>query len=126
MRKVHWEILVSVVVVLGGTYLVYNGLAHNAYFWDAQRIWGMGLIVGWTVLSIEYFRQGWIIHHARTSANISVLMPSTYFILQCILFYKGVFFNDWTIIISSLIVNSGVVFYLYQVIKLKSRRARSK
>ncbi len=126
MKKVYWEILISIVFVLGGTFLVYSWLAHNAAFWDAQRIWSIGLIIGWTVFSVEYFRQGWIIHHARTSANTSVLMPLTYFVMQCILFIKGVFFHDWSLIASALILNSGVVFYLYQTIKLKRRRTRSK
>jgi len=119
MKKVHWEILISIVFVLGGTFLAYSWLAQSAYFWDAQRMWSVGLIIGWTVFSVEYFRQGWILHHARTSVNISVLLPSTYFVMQCILFVKGVFFNDWSLVVSALIVNSGVVFYLYQIIKLK-------
>lgn len=113
--------LISAAVVLGGAYLLYSNLGNNAAFWDAQSMWSVALILGWAVYSIEYFRQGWIIHHARTSDNISILLPSTYVVMQCILFIKGVFFHDWSIIVSALIVNSGVVFYLYQVIKIKRK-----
>ncbi len=126
MRKVYWEILISIVFVLGSTFLVYNGLAHNVAFWDAQRVWSIGLIIGWSVVAIEYYRQGWMIHHARTSVNVSALLPSTIFVMECILFVKGVFFDDWSLIVSALIVNSGVVFYLYQIVKVKRNRARSK
>ena len=113
--------LISALFVLGGAYLVYINLESNAAFWDAQHIWSIGLIIGWSVYSIEYFRQGWILHHARTSDNISLLLPSTYLVMQCILFVKGVFFNDWSIIASALIVNSGVVFYLYQALQAKRK-----
>jgi hypothetical protein len=126
MKKVYWEILISIVFVLGSAFLLYGQLESKTAFWDAQSIWSVALIIGWSVYSIEYFRQGWILHHAHTSANISVLLPTTYIVMQCILFVKGVFFRDWSLIASALIVNSGVVFYLYQIIKLKSRRARSK
>ena len=113
--------LISAVVVLGGAYLVYSNLEQNTAFWDAQHIWSIGLIIGWSVNSIEYFRQGWILHHAHTSDNISLLLPATYLVMQCILFVKGIFFQDWSIIASALIVNSGVVFYLYQALQAKRK-----
>ena len=122
VRKVYWEVLISITFVLGGTFLAYSWLAHNAFFWNTQQIWSVGLIIGWTVVAAEYFRQGWMIHNARTSINISALLPSTIFVMQCILFFKGVFFQDWSLIISALTVNSGVVFCLYQIMKKKRRR----
>src|SRR3989344_1028635 len=120
MKKVYWEILISIIFVLGGTFLVYGWLAHNVYFWNAQYIWSVGLIIGWSVVAIEYYRQGWMIHKAHTSVNVSALLPSTIFVMQCILFVKGVFFHDWSLMASALIVNSGVVFCLYQIVKVKT------
>lgn len=121
MRKVYWEILASVVFVLGGTYLVYGQLKSNTAFWDAQSIWSAALIFGWTIVAAGYYRQGWIVHHRHTAANVSLLLPSAVFCVQCLLFIKGVFFYDWSLIIGALIVNSGVVFSLYQIINAKRK-----
>lgn len=121
MKKVHWEILASLIFVLGGTFLVYGQLESNEAFWDAQYLWSVALTVGWTVVAAEYYRQGWMIHKARTSTNISALLPSTIFVMQCILFVKGVFFHDWSLIVSALIVNSGVIFNLYQIMNAKRK-----
>ncbi|MEK7479967.1 MAG: hypothetical protein AAB665_01615 [Patescibacteria group bacterium] len=41
------------------------------------------------------------------------------FFRKRILFIKGVFFNDWSLVFGALIVNSGVVFCLYQIGKRK-------
>ena len=116
----------SMVLVLGGTYVAYGWLAHSAAFWDAQSIWSIGLIIGWGVVAIEYYRQGWMIHHARTLVNVDALLPSTIFVMECILFVKGVFFDDWSMVVSALIVNSGIAFYLYQIIMIKRNPTLSK
>ncbi len=123
MKKVYWEILASVVFVLGGTFLVYGQLESNAAFWDAQSIWSIALIICWTMVAAGYYYQGWVIHHGHTSTNISAVLPSIVFTVQCILFVKGIFFHDWSLILGSLMVNSGVVFCLYQIIKAKRTRA---
>ncbi len=120
MKKVHWEIVASMIFVLGGTFLLYGQLANNTAFWDAQFVWSMALIVCWTMVAAGYYYQGWMIHKGHTTVNVSFVLPSIVFIVQCILFVKGVFFHDWSLIFGSLIVNSGVLFCLYQIVKTKT------
>lgn len=122
MRKIHWELVISIVFVLGGSALTYSFLANESYFWNAQRVWSVALIIGWSVVSFEYFRQGWMIHRARTAVNVSAILPATVFAMQCVLFIKGVYFGDWSLVIGALIVNSGVVFTLYQIAKMTKKR----
>ena len=119
MKKVYWEIAASVVFVLGGTFLVYGQLEDKTAFWDSQSIWSVALNIGWMVVAFGYYYQGWMIHHGHTSTNVSAVLPSTVFVVQCILFVKGIFFHDWSLVSGALMVNSGVVFCLYQVIKAK-------
>ena len=122
MKKVYWEILASIVLVLGGTYVIYGYLANYADFWNAQTTWSIALIVGYSVVAAGYYRQGWMIHHRHTDANISALLPCAVAIVQCLLFIKGVYFKDWSLIAGALLINSGVVFCLYQIVKAKARR----
>lgn len=119
MKKVYWEILISMTFVLGGAFLVYGQLESKTAFWDAQSIWSVALIIGWIVVAFGYYYQGWMIHHGHTSVNVSAVLPSTVLVVQCLLFIKGIFFHDWSLIIGALIVNSGVVFCLYQIVKAK-------
>ena len=122
MKKVYWEIIASAVFVLGGTFLLYGQLKNNTAFWDAQTVWSVALVVSWTVVAAGYYRQGWMVHHRHSAANLSLLLPSAVFIVQCLLFIKGVFFHDWSLVIGALIMNSGVVFCLYQIVKAKGTR----
>ena len=101
---------------------MYGQLQSNAAFWGAQSTWSIALIAGWIVVAAGYFHQGWMVHHRHTATNVSSLLPAAVFVIQCLLFIKGVFFRDWSLIISALIVNSGVVFSLYQIIKEKGPR----
>jgi hypothetical protein len=117
MRKVHWEIIASVVFVLGVTLVVYGQLKDYAAFWDAQNFWSIVLIIGYGVVAAGYYRQGWLVHHNHSAANVSILLPVTVVTIQCLLFIKGIYFNDWSLIVGALIVNSGVVFELYQTLK---------
>lgn len=119
MKKVYWEIVASVVFVLGGTFLVYGQLKNNVAFWDAQTIWSVALIICWMMLAAGYYYEGWMIHHGHSTKNVSAVVPSIVLVVHCILFVKGIFFDDWSLVYGSLIVNSGVVFCLYQIIKVK-------
>ncbi|MEK7479965.1 MAG: hypothetical protein AAB665_01605, partial [Patescibacteria group bacterium] len=116
---VYWEILASVIFVLGGTFLAYGQLSDTAAFWNAQSVWSTALIVSWTLIAAAYYYEGWLIHHGRSQANISAVTPALIFVAQCILFIKGIFFNDWSLVFGALLVNSGVVFCLYQISKRK-------
>lgn len=100
---------------------MYWWLAEVAGFWGAQDLWSIALLMGYSILSFEYFRHGWMIHHARTSANISPILTLSVFALQCVLFVKGVYFEDWSLIAGALILNCGIVFTLYQTIKTLRR-----
>lgn len=113
----HREILASVIFVVGGTALLYVWLSETSGFWNAQRLWSIALIAGYAVVAFEYFRYGWLIHHSRTTANISPFLTLSIFAMQCILFVKGIFFGDWSLVAGTLMVNSGVVFTLYQTAK---------
>lgn len=124
MRKVHWEIVATLAFVLGGTLLVYGQLKKYPAFWDAQMLWSIVLIIGWIVVAAGYYRQGWLIHHNHSARNLSLLLPSAVFLVQCLLFIKGIHFRDWSLVVGSLIMNSGVTFSLYQIIKAKHLRGR--
>ncbi len=119
MKKVYWEILFSILFVLSGTFVAYRWLASITFFWNAQQVWSVALIICWMMVAAGYYYQGWMIHHGRGAQNISAVLPSIVFVVQCILFVKGIFFNDWSLISGALVVNSGVVFCLYQIIKKK-------
>ncbi len=121
MKKVYWEILGSALLVLGGTFLVYGQLKGSTYFWDAQVIWSVILIIGWMVVAAGYYHQGWMVYKGHTAIHVSAILPSAVFFVQCVLFIKGIFFHDWSLIAGALIVNSGVVFSLYQIIKAKKK-----
>ena len=123
MKKVHWEILASIIFVFGSTYLVYGQLANISSFWDAQALWSLALIAGWMVVSAGYFHQGWMVHKGNSAAHVSLVLPSAVFLVQCILFVKGIYFDDWSLIFGALIVNSGVVFSIYQILQAKRRGA---
>ena len=71
MRKVYWEILASVIFVLGGTFLAYGQLAGTAAFWNAQSLWSIALIICSAMIAGGYYYEGWLIHHGRSRANIS-------------------------------------------------------
>jgi hypothetical protein len=126
MRKVHWEILATIAFVLGGTLLVYGQLKKYPAFWDAQALWGVILIIGWSVVTAGYYRQGWIVHHNHSAANLSLALPGAVLLAQCLLFIKGVYFRDWSLVAGALIVNSGVSFYLYQIISAKRFLSRER
>ncbi len=122
MKKVHLEILASVAFVLGGTYIVYGQLENIPSFWDAQELWSAALLLGWVVVSAGYFHQGWMVHKGHSALHVSAVLPSAVFVVQCILFVKGIYFKDWSLILGALIVNCGVVFSLYQILEAKRRR----
>ncbi len=124
MRKVYWEILASAIFVFGGTFLVYGWLAGKTDFWNAQNIWSVVLMIGWVIVASGYYHQGWLVHHGHSANHVSAALPAAVFIVQCILFIKGIYFHDWSLIAGAIVVNSGVVFSLYQIIQAKRRRIR--
>ena len=116
-NKFILETIISILFVFVGTYFVYGYLKSIPSFWDAQNIWSIVLALGWIMVSIGYYHQGWLIHLGHDTKNISILLPATVFFVQCVLFIKGIYYNDWSLFWGALIVNSGVSFYLYQIAK---------
>ncbi len=121
MRKVFLEIGTSLVFVLLGTFVAYTYLSGTNGFWDAQTVWSTVLVVGWMIVSLGYYRQGWIVHMSKSATHVSLALPIAVFFVQCILFVKGIFYHDWSLVAGALIVNSGVSFSLYHIIKARAR-----
>lgn len=125
MRKIFLEVLGCAIFVLFGTIFAYGGLEGVLQFWSAQNIWSALLMLGWIVVAAGYYHQGWLVHKGHTALHVSAVLPSAVFVVQCILFIKGVYFHDWSLMFGAIVVNSGVVFSLYQIISAKRRRIHS-
>lgn len=121
MKKIFLEILLSILFVVFSTIFVYGRLAGFNVFWNSQFIWSIILAIGWVIVSLGYYNQGWIIHNSKSSLHVSVVLPIAVFVVQCILFIKGIYYHDWSLIVGAVLVNSGVVFSLYNIIKFKKK-----
>ena len=102
------------------TIVVYWRLAGFSVFWDSQFLWSAGLAIGWVIVSLGYYHQGWIVHTSKSAEHVSIVLPMAVFVVQCILFVKGIYYNDWSLIVGAVMVNSGVIFSLYQILKARS------
>ncbi len=121
MKKLYWEILGSIIFVAFCTMLVYMRLSGVHLFWNTQVIWSIVLVVGWMVVAFGYYHQGWTIYKNKSSKNVSRTLPIAVFIVQCVLFVKGIFYSDWSLITGALLVNAGVVFNLYQIARSRNK-----
>ena len=119
MKKIYIEIFITALFVIGGTVFLYYRLAPVKPFWDAQMWWSAGLTACWIVVAGGYYHQGWKVHHARSAKNVSLALPVAVFAVQCILFIKGIFYGDWSLIAGAVMVNSGVFFSIYQIVRMK-------
>ncbi|MEX1014023.1 MAG: hypothetical protein WDZ80_02580 [Candidatus Paceibacterota bacterium] len=117
MKKIFFEIIVAILFVSIGTFFTYNQLQQVDSFWDSQFLWNIGMMICWTVVSIGYFNQGWLVYTRNDAEGVSIILPIAVFFVQCILFVKGVYYEDWALIAGALLVNSGVIFSLYQIAK---------
>ena len=119
MKKFFLEIILVAVFVIGGTLIIYHYLAGIAGFWNAQIFWSLVLLICWIVVAFGYCRQGWLVRKAKSASHVSVLLPIVVFVVQCILFVKGIYYNDFALIDGAVLVNCGVVFDLYQIWQVK-------
>ena len=119
LRKFIAELIGVVMFVVAGTWIVYFYLADVGSFWDSQRFWSMALMLCWTVVALGYYHQGWLIHRDRSANHVSKILPLTVVLVQCILFVKGIYYHDWSLVIGAVLVNSGVTFNLYQIWQAK-------
>ncbi len=83
--------------------------------------WSVILAFGWIVVSLGYYHQGWLVHKSKSAEHVSVVLPIAVFLVQCILFVKGIYYHDWSLILGAIMVNSGVIFSLYQIVRVKSK-----
>ena len=120
MKKFIIEFFVSVLIILIPTFVVYYFLKGVPSFWEEQFLWSVVLAIGWVIVAAGYYHQGWLVHRTGNSADVSIVLPATVFFVQCVLFVKGIHYNDWSLVWGALVVNSGVVFSSYNI--LKSRK----
>lgn len=116
MKKLILEFSLSIVLVFIPTFIVYSILNDFPSFWDAQTLWSIILAIGWIVVAAGYYHQGWLVHKGKSAAHVSIVLPSAVFLVQCVLFIKGIYYSDWSLIWGAVVVNSGVIFSVYQII----------
>jgi len=119
MKKIYLEILLAIVCITLATIFTYNQLAPITSFWNGQHIWSIVLVICWGVVSFGYFHQGWMVRSAQSATHVSLMLPIAVFIVQCILFVKGIYYGDYSLVIGAVMVNSGVSFSLYQILKVR-------
>ncbi len=117
MKKTLLEIILSAALVFIPTLIIYSQLAGFSSFWNAQFIWSAALAVCWALVAFGYYHQGWLIHKRGSARGVSAILPITVFFVQCILFVKGIYYKDWSLVWGAVVVNSGVFFSLYQILR---------
>ena len=111
-KKLYVEALGIAIFVLGATYIVYGLLAGFPAFWSSQVFWSTVLSIGWVVVAFGYYHQGSLVRQSKSSEHVSVILPAVVFLVQCVLFVKGIYYKDWSLVAGALMVNSGVLFSL--------------
>lgn len=124
MKKIIIEVIISIAFVTVSTFFVYGRLENVMLFWNTQSLWSIALALCWIVVAAGYVHQGWLVHTQKTAKDVSLVLPSAVFLVQCILFVKGIYYHDWSLIWGAMVVNSGVVFSVYQIVR--ARRLYSK
>lgn len=124
MKKLILEVVGSAALVLIPTYFVYKQLAPLPEFWNSQFAWSIALIICWMIVASGYYHQGWLVHKKHHADDVSIILPIAVFFVQCILFVKGIYYQDISLIIGAILVNSGVFFSLYHIAKNKKHKFR--
>lgn len=120
--RFYFEIFVSLLIVTVLTVLVYGQLVGIQEFWRADMFWSYALILGWIIIAAGYYHQGWLVRKDHSAAHVSLILPIAVFLVQCILFVKGINFHDWSLIGGAVLVNSGVLFSLYNIARARLKR----
>ena len=120
--RFYFEILFSLLIVTVLTMLVYNQLVGIDEFWNAQMLWSYALMLCWIIVAAGYYHQGWIVRKDHSSAHVSLILPIAVFFVQCILFVKGIHFRDWSLIVGAVLVNSGVLYSIYHIVKSRLKK----
>ena len=116
------EILASLLVVAVLTVLTYSQLVRFDIFWNVQLFWSYALIVCWIIVAAGYYHQGWLVRRDHSATHVSIILPIAVFFVQCILFVKGIYFKDWSLVVGAVLVNSGVLFSIYNILKNRLKR----
>lgn len=119
MKRLHWEILFGAMSVLLGTFIAFRLLSGVDSFWTIQNFWSIALIGCWVIVAGGYWRQGAIVLKAKSATHVSLILPFAVFLVQCILFVKGIYYHDVALVVGAVLVNSAVVFDIYQIIKFR-------
>lgn len=119
MKKIHFEILISILFVFISTFFIYGYLSKFSGFWDSQTIWSCILGICWIIVSLGYYNQGHLVQKSKSANHVSIILPIAVFVVQCVLFVKGIHYKDWSLVGGAIIVNSGVLFSLYQIYKVR-------
>jgi hypothetical protein len=114
-RHLAFEILLSASIVFVPTAFAYQRLAPITSFWNAQSVWSIILGFCWLIVALGYYHQGWLVRTQHSAKDVSRVLPIAVFIVQCILFIKGIYYQDWSLVLGAVLVNSGVVFNLRQI-----------
>ncbi|MEK7479131.1 MAG: hypothetical protein AAB634_01165 [Patescibacteria group bacterium] len=121
MKKIYVEVALAIIFVVASTLVMFRWLSGIAEFWNTQIFWNTTLIICWVIVAFGYYRQGWIVRKAQSASHVSVMLPTVVFIVQCILFVKGIYYNDPALIVGAVMVNCGVVFNLYQIWRVSGK-----
>lgn len=114
--RLYVEVFSVALVVLTATFFIYKELQPFEAFWSSQFLWSAVLAACWVVVASGYYHQGAIVRHDHNAEHVSMVLPIAVFFVQCILFIKGIYYNDWSLIWGAVVVNSGVIFSLYQIV----------
>ena len=90
---------------------------------NEQLFWSISLLICWVIVSYGQFHQGKIIKQKHNNKNVSIRLPLAVFIAQLILFVKGIYYNDWSLIAGCIIVNIGTVYNIVQIRKFHLKRS---
>ena len=124
MKKIIFEVVVSVILVFIPTFFIYRRLAGIESFWNTQFFWSLALIFCWLIVATGYYHQGWLVRSQHNADDVSAVLPIAVFFVQCILFVKGIYYRDWSLVGGALIVNSGVIFSLSQIIRVRKSSSK--
>lgn len=120
-QRTFFEVLGATLTVLIPTAVIVSYLSGVELFWSAQAVWSVILAVGWAIVAGGYFHQGWLARSSADVSDVSLLLPCAVFVVQCVLFVKGVYYADWSLIWGALVVNSGVLFSIYNIIRARRK-----
>ncbi len=119
------EVLLSASIVIVPTAFAYERLAPVTSFWESQSVWSLILGFCWLIVAAGYYHQGWLVYEHQNTKNVSAVLPIAVFFVQCILFVKGIYYKDWSLVIGAVVVNSGVVFSLTQMFLVAQKPKKS-